>query len=102
MEGLASVELRGRTFTCASGLSSDALTLLSGLLPNTQLISNPLVIGTLEAPGDDCVVSGDAVLAHYGMSHPVGYTVGVLMAYLRGLHVLTYLALLHASKRTLR
>ena len=49
--------------------------------------------------GDSCVASGDAVLDYYGLAMPYGGTVGVLIAYLAVLHVLTFAALDNAARR---
>ncbi len=54
----------------------------------------------LANPGADCIVATDAVLAAYDFSHGFGTLLGILLAYLVVLHLLTYAALLRAGARS--
>ncbi len=49
--------------------------------------------------GPGCIVSGDAVLRYYDLTYPYGLSVGVLVAYLLVVHLITYVALYRGARK---
>lgn len=95
-------EFTGAQLPCASGLGVGTAALLPALLPATPLAQSSLLIKTAAHPGAGCVVSLDAVLGYFGVTHAVASYAGWMVAYLVVMHVITYCALLLLAKRERR
>jgi hypothetical protein len=97
-DGLAQLELRGALYDCSGGLPESVISLLPGLLPNTTLVTSPLVTGQLAQPGEGCVADTSAVLAFLGLSRPIASTAAILLGYLLVVHLATYAALCRVAR----
>ncbi|KAG1673764.1 hypothetical protein FOA52_002333 [Chlamydomonas sp. UWO 241] len=102
-DGLAQLELMGALYNCSGGAPNAVIDLLPALLPNTTLVTSPLVTGQLSQPGAGCVADTSAVLEFLGLSRPIAVTTGILLGYLIIVHLATYAALRslarHAEQR---
>lgn len=104
LEGMARVEFGGgAAFSCEPGglLTAPALRLLPQLLPpGVPPADLEPLLQALRAPGPSCVVPGDALLSYLRVpSRTFAATSGILLAYLAGLHVATFAALVWRAAR---
>jgi hypothetical protein len=90
-EGVALTEFSGRYYRCNKGMDDSTIAVLQQLLPRTKMLTSPLVINALKNPGADCLADSNAVLSMFNYSRPFGYTFGILVGYLVGTHILTYI-----------
>ncbi|KAJ9505285.1 hypothetical protein QJQ45_027868 [Haematococcus lacustris] len=84
------------------GIAPNLVSLLPRLLPNTPLLTSPLVSATLTNPGANCELRGEALLEYFKLTRPFSATLGILIGYLLVMHVLTYLALVVVSRKERR
>lgn len=89
-EGVAQTEFGNKYFRCNKGMDDSTIATLRQLLPRTKMLSTPLMINALKNPGADCLASSDAVLKVFGYTRSFGASLGILIAYLAGTHILTY------------
>lgn len=101
-EGYVTAEFRGASVSCAGGLPAEVVAALPALLPNTAAVGSPAVRNALLRPGASCAIDLDEVLAYFSASRPPAAVVGVLCAYLAGLHGLTLLAYRRLAAREAR
>jgi hypothetical protein len=108
LEGLLQVELGGRLFSCppAEQITSQGAAFLKQLLPtDAQLLApGPLqhVLAENAAMTKSCAIDSTAVVAYFGFGRSFGLTMAALGAYLCGLHVLTFLAMVVVSRKKVR
>eukprot|EP00775_Hariotina_reticulata_P006450 gene6450-6679_t len=107
LEGLLQVELGGRLLPCppADQMSSQGAAFLRQLLPaGAQLLApGPLQhVLTDTAGAKSCVMDGTAVVAYFGFGRSFGLTMAAMGAYLFGLHLLTFLAMVLMPRKNTR
>ena len=96
-------QFSGVVVSCAAGMSPELAGTVQRLMPNTRLLSSPVVRNMLVSPGPDCVLDLESILDYLGVnSSPLWVYIVALVAYLGVVHALSYLALLQLARKERR
>lgn len=101
-EGVTQVEFANKYFRCNKGMDDDTIATLRQLLPRTKMLNTPLVVNALKNPGSDCLADSNAVLKVFNYTRSFEDTFGILMGYLVGTHILTYVWMIIVARHEQR
>jgi len=101
-EGVALVQFRDQTLSCAGGLDQGTLSLLRNMLPNTAVLRNQAVINNLTRADPRCIVDTNAITQYFNFGRPLGATAAIMLSYWAIVHLMTYGAMTLVVRRERR
>lgn len=100
LNALAMLELSEQVSDC--NIAPEVATRLPKFLPNAPMLASPTIQEGLREPIEGCEIRFSELLDYLDVQWTYGEHVGIMVAYLAAVHLITYLALLRLSRREKR
>jgi len=98
LEGATLLEFKDIKFSCEGGISPKDLQLIFNALPGIPpRVKTQIMLAT--GPRRGCIVDANAIINYYDYNRLFGMSVGILLIYWLGLHVLTFIVMRVAARK---
>lgn len=99
--GASNAEYKGRQFNCSGGLPSDVIQEIPAFIPNSTSLLRT-VSPFLSRPPGGCMIEGESVLRHYGLTLSFWQTALILLGYYGVVQVVSYICFYVVSRKERR